>query len=238
MVNHYLTPGAIIDSSHIWDEIQTFADSTALAFGTGSDSKIYFDGTDTYWDLRATGTGDLMIALGGSFPAPDPNAVHIWRGSAGVVDASTSSVLILESNGDAVLQILTPNVASGKILFGSLADRTRGTLEYFGSTDTPADTMRMRVGGNIQFNYTAGALAFAPETTISTSTGALTRDPTTNVRIGGTAVHGTTVGTNALSIFNGTAPAGTLANGASIYSEGGVMKVINADGSGGTIDYT
>jgi hypothetical protein len=50
--------------------------------------------------------------------------------------------------------------------------------------------------------------------------------------------HGTTAGTNIISLFNGTAPAGTMANGASIYCEGGVMKVINADGGGGTIDFS
>ena len=60
-----------------------------------------------------------------------------------------------------------------------------------------------------------------------------------SVQIGGTASHGTTRGTGILSLFNvSQAPVGTLANGAAIYCEGGVMKVINADGSGGTIDFS
>jgi len=52
------------------------------------------------------------------------------------------------------------------------------------------------------------------------------------VKIGGTASRGTTEGTNQLAIFNGTAPAGTLTNGASFFCAGGEMKVID---SGGTI---
>jgi hypothetical protein len=49
-------------------------------------------------------------------------------------------------------------------------------------------------------------------------------------KIGGTAVRGTTEGTCHLDIFDGTAPVGTLANGCSFYSEGGVPKIMNAAG--------
>jgi len=59
------------------------------------------------------------------------------------------------------------------------------------------------------------------------------------VRVGSlTASHDSTNGTNFISLFNGTAPAGNLTNGATIYCESGVMKVINADGTGGTIDFS
>jgi hypothetical protein len=52
-----------------------------------------------------------------------------------------------------------------------------------------------------------------------------------NVKIAGTAVRGTTEGTNHLDIFNGTAPAGTLTNGISIYSASGVPTVMDAAGN-------
>lgn len=51
------------------------------------------------------------------------------------------------------------------------------------------------------------------------------------VKIGGTAVRATTEGTNHLDIFNGTAPVGTLSNGASLYCESGEMKVMDAGGN-------
>jgi hypothetical protein len=56
-----------------------------------------------------------------------------------------------------------------------------------------------------------------------------------NVKIAGSAVRGTTEGTNHLDIFNGTAPAGTLTNGASLYCESGEMKVMDAAGNPTTL---
>lgn len=52
-----------------------------------------------------------------------------------------------------------------------------------------------------------------------------------NVKIGGTADRGTTEGTNQVVIFNGTAPVGTLANGASFYAASGEMRVMDAAGN-------
>lgn len=52
-----------------------------------------------------------------------------------------------------------------------------------------------------------------------------------NFKIGGTADRATTVGTRSLDIFNGTAPAGTLANGISIYSDAGEAYVMDAAGN-------
>lgn len=62
---------------------------------------------------------------------------------------------------------------------------------------------------------------------------AVTKDG--NVKIAGTATRATTEGTNHLDIFNGTAPAGTLTNGISIYSSGGYAYVMDAAGGTGLI---
>jgi len=48
------------------------------------------------------------------------------------------------------------------------------------------------------------------------------------IRMANNTAHGTTAGTNIISLFNGTPPEGTLANGASFFCEGGEMKVIDA----------
>ncbi|MFA6251396.1 MAG: hypothetical protein WC603_02100 [Candidatus Paceibacterota bacterium] len=50
-------------------------------------------------------------------------------------------------------------------------------------------------------------------------------------KIGGTAVRGTTEGTNHLDIFDGTAPVGTLTNGISLYSTAGELRVMDAAGN-------
>lgn len=52
-----------------------------------------------------------------------------------------------------------------------------------------------------------------------------------NVKIGGLANRATTGGTNQLVLFNGTAPVGTLTNGASFYVTSGEMRVMDAAGN-------
>lgn len=58
-----------------------------------------------------------------------------------------------------------------------------------------------------------------------------------NLKIGGTAARGTTAGTNHLSLFDGTAPAGTLTNGVSMYSASGDLSFIDALGGAYKVGY-
>lgn len=51
------------------------------------------------------------------------------------------------------------------------------------------------------------------------------------MKVGGTATRGTTEGTNQVVIFNGTAPAGTLTNGASFFADTGEMRVMDSAGN-------
>jgi hypothetical protein len=56
-------------------------------------------------------------------------------------------------------------------------------------------------------------------------------DSSGNLGLGGSAARATTAGAAVLNIFNGTAPAGTLANGISIYSDAGEAYVMDAAGN-------
>lgn len=56
-------------------------------------------------------------------------------------------------------------------------------------------------------------------------------DSAGNFKLAGTATRGTTEGTNHFSIFDGTAPAGTLANGIDLYSTSGELRVMDAGGN-------
>jgi hypothetical protein len=62
-------------------------------------------------------------------------------------------------------------------------------------------------------------------------------DTSGNLLVGGTAARGTTVGTAHLDLFNGTAPAGTLTNGVSLYSSSGDLKFMNAAGTDFDVGY-
>ena len=57
-------------------------------------------------------------------------------------------------------------------------------------------------------------------------------DSSGNLLVGGTAARGTTVGTKHLDLFDGTAPAGTLTNGISLYSSSGDLNFMNSAGNG------
>ena len=123
-------------------DIELLPDNAELAFGTQRNHRFYGDGTDLFLDLRADGgSGDLMIALGASFPSPDPEAVHIWRGDAGAVTARATAMLVLENNAGVDLQILVPDDQAGGIVFGSPSSNIRGGIRFNGTTDSPADTM-------------------------------------------------------------------------------------------------
>jgi len=51
------------------------------------------------------------------------------------------------------------------------------------------------------------------------------------LRLSQDTAHATTAGTNIISLFNGTAPVGTIQNGASFFCASGQMKVIQANGT-------
>jgi hypothetical protein len=57
-------------------------------------------------------------------------------------------------------------------------------------------------------------------------------DSVGNLLVGGTAARGTTVGTKHIDIFDGTAPAGTLTSGVSLYSSSGDLNFMNSAGNG------
>ena len=80
------------------------------------------------------------------------------------------------------------------------------------------------------------ALAWAFGTS-GTGTEVMRLDSVGNVLIGGTAARGTTAGTAHLDLFDGTAPAGTLTNGVSLYSSSGDLKFMNAAGTAFDVGY-
>ena len=83
--------------------------------------------------------------------------------------------------------------------------------------------------GRLVFSTTADGAATPTERMRINSAG--------NVLVGGTAARGTTVGAAHLDLFNGTAPAGTLTNGVSLYSDSGDLKFMNAAGDAFDVGY-
>ena len=115
---------------------------------------------------------------------------------------------------------------------GTIVSMTRNAV---GSWDFYLGNTALGTGvagtGSLELRPTAGGTEFAI-LQAGTTTARFAVNSTTGVtQIGGTADHGTTVGTNFLSIFNGGAPVGTLLNGISLYSASGELNVIDAAGN-------
>ena len=146
-----------------------------------------------------------MIGLAASAPAPDGTSVHIWAGSAGGGTAPSIAKLVVEDNGHSGIAILSAAGDKGVLYFGDGDDTDIAKIEYDHSNN------RLSFGTNASTHIYLSSVG--------------------NLQIGDNSNHGTTVGTDIISIFNGTAPVGTLSNGASFFAASGQMRVIQADGT-------
>ncbi len=159
-----------------------FPDNTAAALGSNADSRLFYNGTDTFWNLRADGSGDLLIALASGFPSPDSDAVHIWAGSAGAFAAATTARLILEDNASVALQMAAPDGSfTRSILFGYPGAEEAGAIRYNTAGSPSAHRFEVNIENVNKLRYSAGAFAFQEDTTISTSVGGLTLSPNSTV---------------------------------------------------------
>ena len=154
------------------------------ALGTGN--LVFEDETQTLTVKTLTSpildliTSGSMVAQAAGFPSPDGNSLHLWRGTAGAIAATASSLLVLESNGAAALQFLTPNsVSAVDINFGDPESNLAGQIRY----NHVADLFRFVIGGLVRLNYSSGAFAFQQAMTISTVGGDLTLAPSVGTKI-------------------------------------------------------
>jgi len=175
------TPQMVGDLASNGNDI-ILADNDKLILGdVTAKASLYFDGADTVFNLRQAGSGDLMIALAGSFPSPDTAAVHIWAGTAGVFTAHAQSRLIIENSGAVALSLLAPNANNKFINFGEPANDSQGRIIYYGSASSPANTFGVSIAAAERLRYSAAAFAFQEATAVSTTVGDLILDPTGNV---------------------------------------------------------
>ena len=176
-------------------------DSAKLSLGTGSDSQIYYDGTDTFWDLRSTGTGDLMMGFASSFPSPDPGKLHIWSGNAGSVASRWTSGITMEDNTNHALEFLQPDANYAEITWGEPSNDYYHNITGYGSGHASlAGLMTFRAAGGTRL--TMGALG---------------------IHLGSTAVS--SGASNCLVFTNGSAETTHTANAGSLYA-----KDVNSSG--------
>jgi hypothetical protein len=144
-------------------------------------------------------------------------------GNVGIGTSSPSNELEVYGTGSPRMAIRAPESISETpelgFQFGTGANSSANVLALLRAIPTQVDPSALKA--DLAFLTNAGDNA--TERLRITSAG--------NVSIGGNVDRATTVGTNALNIFDGTAPVGTLANGISLYSSSGEAYVMDAAGN-------
>jgi len=221
--------------------IGTTSPSTALDIGDGTSVKII---RINAIDSGTGGGGALYIGLAGTTRGAFGNTSALFGGTY------TRQMALSGFNGLAFYTNNTEKVTidtSGNVGIGTASPNVK--LNVVSATDTTfavfAGTARaVRISTTattaaIEGVDQTGVASYQPlqvggsalNFSISGSTKA-TLDSNFNFLIGSTAVRATTAGTAHLDIFNGTAPAGTLTNGISLYSSSGDFNFMDASGNG------
>lgn len=220
------TSGKVIQDSGV-------APSTDGTFAANSDAKLPTEkAVKTYVD---TGLATKQAAFTDS--AGLRAALSDETGTGAAVFASSPAFL-----GTPTLTATRPSfevIYSGEAMktrvasFAARATHLALNASFDGTNWAQDDATRASMLFNLNC-ITAGSEAFNIISIAAGSTTPVTRFSVTavgNAKIGGSANRGTTEGTNQLVIFNGTAPVGTLTNGASFYAASGEMRVMDSAGN-------
>jgi len=198
------------------------SDRFDIAFQRTSTGPVTLDGT-TYLTITTDGrTGIGTIAPDGT------SKLHLASGSAGVVVANGSSVLVVERSTTAYISILTPDANNGGVLFGTPTSAQHGGILYFPSLNE----MQFRTGQNntrmVIENDNVGIGDTAPEvrlTVLDTDTGITNSDGIVKA----TNSSATTGKNIAVLRFSGDSTLGTTDYMMQYYDSAGLVGSINQE---------
>jgi hypothetical protein len=210
--------------------------------------------------LRITAAGDVGIATAKKFNFDGVVATgdtHITESSANTLDLVSGGITtslvsgVLTVNGLGIhafnaggtgansLRVRNSTAGTGnyaEFAVGNNSSAQRSIWQMLSTTFTPsgpalADGMLLEADGTNGMSIVSGNASGAIRFYSAGLTEVGRWDLTSSLQIGGTAARGTTAGTKRLDIFDGTAPVGTLANGISLYSTAGELRVMDAGGT-------
>lgn len=202
--------------------IGIIADAKDLVLGAGRDVLMR-------WSTADADNHAFAIGLGAS------NAMHIAQGA----DIATDWNVAADTNPTWRLHSATTPATDFIAMYHT------GTVAAFNGVG--ATTLQFLVASNAELEVTAtvvyingntlaGSQASGGDMTLQSTShatkGCITiANAEEGIKIGAVTNRATTEPTNALSLFNGTAPVGTLANGVTLYSTGGELYVMDAGGT-------
>lgn len=184
------------------------------------------------WQIKNAATG-VAPQFGSNGAGAEANVGFLLVDSNGnevVIGGSTASAVNeLEVRNAATGGNVILNVTGGDVNIGlNLTPKGTGQVNVAPATAGTAANPGLILDGDVNTGLFESA---ADKLAISTGGTARTEWSVTGQKVGGTADHVTTAGTNSVAIFNGTAPVGTIANGASLYTAVGEMYIIDAGGT-------
>lgn len=200
-----LSQFAATTSAELAGVISNETGTGALVFGTSPTitTSLTVNGNTTFGrSASATDSHQFFSRANWNF-----SEVRIIRNAS---NTATPKMLSFQLDGDSSSDTNLYNyynlvlATSGSPTSGSTSVGLSASLSLYGPND-----LRVLLNGSERLRVTRGG----------------------SVKIGGTANRATTEGTNALVLFNGTAPVGTLTNGVSFYSTAGEARVMDAAGN-------
>jgi hypothetical protein len=113
-------------------------DATAGLWRAGAnDFRFEVGGLDkTFWNATGFGIGVVPTT-----------SLHVLRGGSSGATPNNGSAVVIEQNTTNYMSLLAPNANSEAIIFGDVANATRGQIQYYNSTNGSADQMQFATGG-------------------------------------------------------------------------------------------
>jgi hypothetical protein len=239
--------------------IRVYADDTAASLRFGAYTLFSALTNSTAPDYLTTTPDTGAVTVGAAGTSSTINLRLTPKGSAGLVRVTTQTGTIIAPIAGTKLHVIGDDGSNPRIMLdanggapifnfrraaGTLASPTAlqlnnaigsfGCIGYGATGYSAAPRINLSMSAAENWTDSAQGTYFAFETTAIGAASRAERMRITdvgNIKIGGTASRGTTEGTNQLVLFDGTAPAGTLTNGASFYSASGEMRVMDAAGN-------
>ncbi len=208
-----LTAGTVTTNANLTGPITSSGNATSIASQTGTGTKFVVDTGPTVSSPTFTGT---VTAAAATFSG---------QVAVGATTSLSGKFIVRDSASAAAVFVDLQNFAA--VATGNEVRLRFMTYNSFAGNETLAPYI-----ASIITNGATGAndlnLGIWDGTNVLE---AMRITSAINTKIGGTAARGTTEGTNQLVLFNGTAPAGTLTNGASFYAASGEMRVMDSAGN-------
>jgi hypothetical protein len=187
-------------------------------------------------ELRGPSTFTIDPAVVG-----DDTGTVIIKGNLQVDGTTTtinSTTLTVDDKNIELASVASPTDTTADGAGITIKGTTDKTLNWVDATDawTSSEDFNLLSGKQYEINGTSvlssSTLGSGVTASSLTSVGTLTSLTVNsgNVLVGGTGVRASTAGTALVNLFNGTAPAGTLTSGVSLYSASGDFNFMDATG--------